>query len=364
MPTKKLNIMVEISIFAAIAIALDALQGGISKAIFPFLVSGGSIGIAMIPIFIISYRRGLLPGLICGFLVSGIQMLSSIYIINNVIYENEFMAVMGPFFQIMLDYLLAYTVVGFSGVFARSFQGTKNSLFLIIGVLLGGSLKYLCHVISGGLFWLDPDGGTQILGINNSSWLFSFIYNATYMLPNIIISMLILPLIYKLYPKVLDKENKLLVVDEKIDYVSRRRFRINLFSTILSSIVMTIFLILFVTSIYVENDGYGTDFSANADYLMLFIFFLLITLTLLNKVLLNVKGKDTTPRVDLIAFLSSLIFIGLYSCGKFIRAMVKNKPFIDNFHYVIFFVVSIVLVVIDILIYRHRITKINNENEK
>lgn len=33
---------------------------------------------------------------------------------------------MGPFLQIMLDYVLAYTVVGFAGVFSKTFKNTDS----------------------------------------------------------------------------------------------------------------------------------------------------------------------------------------------------------------------------------------------
>ena len=180
------KVLAEIAIFAAIAFALDALQAGIWRGVW---VSGGSVGIAMVPIFIIAYRRGLIPGLLCGFIVSLVQMLGGVYAINGSTFESPFMQAMGPFFQIMLDYVLAYTVVGLAGAFAGLFKKDKSfknqTIWLIVGTVLAGLLKYMCHVLSGGWFWLNMGG--SFAGIDDTSWLYSFVYNGTFMIPNIII---------------------------------------------------------------------------------------------------------------------------------------------------------------------------------
>lgn len=194
------RVVAEIAIFAAIAFALDAIQGGIFKGVF---VSGGSIGFGMLPILIISYRRGLLPGILCGFIVSVVQMLGGIYVINGASFDNAFLQVMGPFFQIMLDYVLAYTVVGFAGVFAPLFnkaQTKKEKVgYVILGTTLGGLLKYACHVIAGGLFWLDPD--KSFWGVAGDSWGYSFIYNGAYCIPNIILCGIVMVLFTVYYNK-------------------------------------------------------------------------------------------------------------------------------------------------------------------
>lgn len=206
---RKFNLVIiaEIAIFAALGFALDALQGGYSRGLFP---SGGSIGLAMLPIFIISYRRGLIPGLLCGLLLSIVQMLSSIYVINAANHESSFLQVMGPFIQIMLDYVLSYTLVGFAGVFAKKYHSGESfgskALAIVLGCVLGGMLKYIVQVISGGVFWLDPS--TSFMGVQGGSWLFSFVYNGAYNIPNIILCSIVMVVIARFYPQFLNTENK------------------------------------------------------------------------------------------------------------------------------------------------------------
>lgn len=187
------KVLCEIAIFAAIGFVLDILQGGIWKGAF---ANGGSIGFAMVPIFIISYRRGLVPGLICGLLLSLVQMLGGIYVINGSSMEG-WKQTFGPFLQIMLDYVLAYTVVGFAGAFSGAYKKAnsfkKQVLFLILGCVLGGMLKYFSHAFAGIFFWPG-----KMWGITGA--MYSWLYNGLYMIPNIIVCTGIMILIAKVYP--------------------------------------------------------------------------------------------------------------------------------------------------------------------
>ena len=74
------KVLAEIAIFAALGLVLDALSSGIFRGVW---ANGGSICIAMVAVFIISYRRGLISGLLCGFILSIVQMIPGIYVING-----------------------------------------------------------------------------------------------------------------------------------------------------------------------------------------------------------------------------------------------------------------------------------------
>lgn len=202
------RVLAEVAIFAALAFALDALQGGIWRGVF---ASGGSIGLAMVPIFLISYRRGLIPGILCGFIVSIVQMLGGIYVINAASYENAFLRAMGPFLQILLDYVLAYTVVGFAGAFAGGYANGKTRgkkiIWIVVGTILGGGLKYACHVIAGGVFWLNQ--GATFLNVSDASWGYSFLYNGAYCIPNIVICTVLMVLVARFYPQFLAPNTKI-----------------------------------------------------------------------------------------------------------------------------------------------------------
>ena len=204
MNTNKITVKVlaEIAIFSALALALDFLQSGYSKGLF---INGGSIGIAMVPVFIIAYRRGLVAGLISGFIVSILQMLGGIYVVTGATYDGA-MQFFAPFIQILLDYVLGYTVVGMAGAFSGKYKKGKTIkeriLWIVVGTVIGGLLKYACHVLAGGLFWLNQNA-KPMFGVTDETWLYSFVYNGAACIPSTILSTAIMVLIGAFYPQLL-----------------------------------------------------------------------------------------------------------------------------------------------------------------
>ena len=188
------KVLVEIALFAAISFALDLLASGLSRFLF---VNGGSFSIAMLPIFILAYRRGFTPALICGITVSLLQTISGVYIVAG----NWYYALA----QVMLDYILTYPMVALAGIFARSFQKTdkknKKYLLIIIGCIVGGLGKYLCHVLSGVIFWSSSIAWSSFEGM---PFVYSLVYNGAFCLPNIVICVIIMVLIYKLQPQLIE----------------------------------------------------------------------------------------------------------------------------------------------------------------
>ena len=191
MKNKKIStkLLAEIAIFAALAFILDIIQGVIFKSVF---VNGGSIGVAMIPIIIIGYRRGVKASLLCGLLLSLIQMLGGIYIIQGKIFDSEILRIIGPAIQVTFDYILGYTVVGFCGLFFKKYQNDSKFKWILAGTILGGTLKYLTHFLSGVWFWPG-----EMWGFSGISY--SLIYNGLYCIPNIILCCVVMYIIHKSY---------------------------------------------------------------------------------------------------------------------------------------------------------------------
>ena len=177
----KTNLIVEIAIIGALAFALDAFQGGITRGLFP---NGGSIGIAILPILIISFRRGTKAGLLSALILSFLQLLGGIFLSAN----SWYMMIL----QLMLDYILAYPLVSISGLFHKAFQKSNSQkqkiTYLIIGTIIGGLAKLLCHILAGIIFWSSSTPDNYIGG----PIVFSIVYNSSYMIPNIIINGIIL----------------------------------------------------------------------------------------------------------------------------------------------------------------------------
>lgn len=182
-----LNVMAEVAILASLGYVLDIVQGLFLKG---FFVSGGSIGIAMIPIFVICYRRGFFAGFLTGLIMGLLQLTGGIYAISDTWYK--------VFTQVALDYWLAYPLCSLAGIFKNLYdKHDKKLLWIIVGCVVGGIGKYLCHFLSGVIFW--PSDLWNVGG----SILFSIVYNGAYMIPNIIICTGLMVLLAKTRPVLL-----------------------------------------------------------------------------------------------------------------------------------------------------------------
>ena len=135
---------------------------------------GGSVTIAsMLPVIIIAYRHGTRWGLLTGFVFGLIQQLLGLKTLTYVTTWQSILAV------ILLDYLIAFMMIGFGGVFKKFMS---QPLALLCGSLLVCILRYACHVISGATVWAGLSIPT------NAALIYSFGYNATYMVPETIVT--------------------------------------------------------------------------------------------------------------------------------------------------------------------------------
>lgn len=112
-------------------------------------------------------------GLGSAFVYAVIQQLLGL---NSLSYVTTWQSVVAV---ILLDYIVAFTVVGFAGIFRNAIKSQAAALTL--GCVFVSVLRYACHVISGATVWAGLSIPTQ------AALSYSFIYNATYMLPEAII---------------------------------------------------------------------------------------------------------------------------------------------------------------------------------
>ena len=93
--------------------------------------------------------------------------------------------------SIVLDYFLAFGLLGVAGFFNKNL---KTSLF---GTTIAMFLRFLCSFLSGWIVFESyaPEG--------QAPWLYSLIYNATYMIPELIITLILVALLYNPLKKAL-----------------------------------------------------------------------------------------------------------------------------------------------------------------
>lgn len=126
----------------ALMIALGTVLANIKIFEMP---NGGSITLlSMLPFILVSYRHGTKWGLFTGFVNSLLQMLLGFYAPP----APGLLPLVG---MILLDYVLAFTLLGLAGAIAKPF---KNRL---VGVAVGTAavcgIRFLCSFLSGVLIW-------------------------------------------------------------------------------------------------------------------------------------------------------------------------------------------------------------------
>ena len=189
------------AIMIAFAIAISAICAVIPFLNLPF---GGGFTIAsMLPIILVAYMYGTKWGLLTAFVYSVMQMILGFNTVSAFFLPGDSqMLWWKAVLVILIDYVIAYTVLGLGGIFRKKFSPTKA---IVWGSIFAISLRYIAHIISGAIFfsawaeWFFTQDGFYSWGQNilNSfsggslALVYSIIYNGTYMIPEIIITAIV-----------------------------------------------------------------------------------------------------------------------------------------------------------------------------
>ena len=155
---------------AGVAIAIAQVLSFITLFHMP---QGGSIKAAsLVPLMIFAYRWGGTRGIWAGVVYGGLHFLlgfkSSIH-----------------YLSIILDYLVAYGAIGVCGYFKDNITG------LVSGSIVAIALRWFTSVTSGAVVFASyaPQG--------QNPWIYSMIYNASYMIPDGILNIIVLLFVYQ-----------------------------------------------------------------------------------------------------------------------------------------------------------------------
>ena len=127
---------------------------------FPFyrMPNGGSVTLGgMLPLFFISFAYGPEVGMLAGFAYSLMNLVMAPYILHPV--------------QVLFDYPLPFMALGLAGCFPRHHMA---------GITAAVAVRLFFHFLSGVVFFGSyAPAGTSI-------YLYSFVTNLTYLLPNLV----------------------------------------------------------------------------------------------------------------------------------------------------------------------------------
>ena len=151
--------------YGALSIALSFVLSCIRLFRMP---NGGSVTPAsMLPVMLFSAAFGMGPGFLAGMVYGFLQALQGGLVMMSV-------------GQALLDYILAFTLLGLAGLAKKlpEFWG------LYCAIIIAALARVLCHTLAGILFW------------ETAPWA-SFVYNITYLGPDTAICIVLALLIAK-----------------------------------------------------------------------------------------------------------------------------------------------------------------------
>jgi len=160
---KKTRFMAEIAVSVSLAVICSFIKVW-------EMPQGGSVALTMIPILLIALRRGVAAGMVTGAIYGFISLL-----VAGVIYHPM---------SIVLDYILAFGLLGVAGFFGRNMTG------VVCGTVLGVIGRFVSSTISGAVLFASyaPEG--------QNPWIYSIGYQAAYLIPELVIALVCLMLLF------------------------------------------------------------------------------------------------------------------------------------------------------------------------
>ena len=214
--TKKTKRITESAMLLAVAIVLEL----VSKMCIPELPFGGQITLfSMLPVVLISYRHGVRWGLVAGAAYAVLEMALGAKTVAAAFqpgYFGDEVMLLNGLVMCVLDYLVAFTVLGLGGCFRNKCK--RPATGMICGTLVALGARYVAHIASGYILfsgWAEwfftqdgfPAWGAELVGALSPQMLgfvYSLVYNGMYMIPEILLTC-VAGLLLSRVPKVVSK---------------------------------------------------------------------------------------------------------------------------------------------------------------
>lgn len=170
---------------SAILLALSFVLSFVKIVDFPW---GGAITLfSMLPICLVSLKYGMVWGLGSAFAYSLLQLFQDLG--EAMSWGLDAKAWIG---MILFDYVIAFTVLGFAGIFRSC-----GRIGAVVGTAIAITLRYISSVLSGAVVWKSI--GEVAFGWSfENTWLYSLVYNGLYMLPELVITVVVLVILSSL----------------------------------------------------------------------------------------------------------------------------------------------------------------------
>ena len=211
--TKRLT---ESAMLLAIAIVLEL----VAKMFIPEMPFGGQVTlVSMLPVVLISYRHGVKWGFVASFTYALLEMALGAKTVSAAFlpgYFGDGAMIFNALLMCLLDYVVAFTVLGLGGVFRNRIE--NRSAALACGSLVALGARYLTHIASGYILFSGyaewyftqegfPAWGTKLVETLSPEVLgitYSVVYNGMFMIPEIVFTAIVALVIARV-PKIVTK---------------------------------------------------------------------------------------------------------------------------------------------------------------
>lgn len=187
-----------------------ALATVLSLVVVFKLPYGGSITLlSMLPVMMLGYMYGIKLGILCGLVYGIVQAMLGASMSSAFAGLTGFKVVL----MAILDYLVAFAVLGTAGMLKGKIK--NDTVAFSLGAAAAGFLRLLAHFTSGFILWgsyaewffgaenMNNEFGNFILSNfsgTSLAMLYSAIYNGSYMIPEIIITVIGIVVIMNVKP--------------------------------------------------------------------------------------------------------------------------------------------------------------------
>jgi thiamine transporter len=214
--TNKTRRLTESAMLLAVAIVLEL----VSKMFIPEMPFGGQITlVSMLPVVLISYRHGMKWGLVSAFAYALLEMAIGTKTVMAAFqpgYFGDGVLIANALIMCLLDYVVAFTVLGLGGLFRNKIR--NSGVALMTGSLVALGARYITHIASGYILFAGyaewfftqegfPAWGTSLvesLSPELLGFVYSVVYNGMYMIPEMIITAVVALLLARV-PKIVTK---------------------------------------------------------------------------------------------------------------------------------------------------------------
>ncbi len=214
--TSKTRRLTESAMLLAVAIVLEL----VSKMFIPEFPFGGQLTlVSMLPVVLISYRHGVKWGLVSAFAYALLEMAIGTKTVMAAFqpgYFGDGVLIANALIMCVLDYVVAFTVLGLGGLFRNKIQ--RSGVALMTGSLVALGARYVAHIASGYILfagyaeWFFTQDGfptwgaalVEALSPELLGFVYSVVYNGMYMIPEMILTAVVALLLARI-PKIVTK---------------------------------------------------------------------------------------------------------------------------------------------------------------